>query len=86
MRSLKHVIIADTGEGLKSVFPAGLAGAYDIGMHYAYEEGRGVAFLSTMARAMGGQKVFASQSPAVVFNAIADAQGVRRGKQSVAAG
>ena len=54
-------------------------------MHYAYEEGRGVAFLSTMARAMGGQKAFAGQSPAVILNAIADAEGVPRAKQSVAA-
>lgn len=63
-----------------------MAGAYDIGMHYAYEEGRGVAYLSTMARAMGGQKGFASQSPAVIFNAMADAEGVPGSKQGIAAG
>ncbi|KAK9840822.1 hypothetical protein WJX81_007272 [Elliptochloris bilobata] len=54
----------------------GMAGVYDIGQHYEYEAGRGVALLSTMARAVAGAdfardgaappqpKAFAAQSPA----------------------
>ena len=46
---------------------AGIAGVYDIGVHYDYEDGRGVAELSTMKRAMGGRKGFAAQSPVVIL-------------------
>lgn len=46
----------------------GAAGVYDIAMHYQYEDGRGVAELSTMKRAMQGFHGFASQSPAVILN------------------
>ncbi len=61
-----------TREVAKHVPALGMAGAYDIGMHYAYEEGRGVAYLSTMSRAMGGQEGFTGQSPAVILNSITD--------------
>ena len=63
-----------------------MAGAYDIGMHYAYEEGRGVAYLSTMARAMGGHEGFASQSPAVILDSIADSAGMPKGSSRADAG
>ena len=53
------------------MFASGAAGVYDIGMHYQYEDGRGVAELSTMKRAMGGFPKFASQSPAIILNAAA---------------
>ena len=46
----------------------GMAGVYDIARHYEYEKGRGVAFLSTMERAIGGQDAFSSQSPAQLIN------------------
>ena len=52
-----------------SVYHSGAAGVYDIAMHYQYEDGRGVAELSTMKRAMGGFQRFASQSPAIILNA-----------------
>ena len=45
----------------------GMAGAYDIGKHFEYEKGRGVAFLSTMSRAIGGPAAFASQSPTAIL-------------------
>ncbi|EIE21216.1 alpha/beta-hydrolase [Coccomyxa subellipsoidea C-169] len=45
----------------------GMAGVYDIGKHYQYEAARGVHFLSTMARAIGGAARFASQSPAAIL-------------------
>ena len=41
----------------------GLCGVYDIAKHYAYEDGRGVALISTMARAMGGRERFDACSP-----------------------
>ena len=47
---------------------AGMVGVYNIEKHYRYEEGRGVAFLSTMERAMGGFAEFASLSPAVILD------------------
>ena len=47
---------------------AGIAGVYDIETHYQYEYGRGVAELSTMKRAMGGRRKFATQSPALILN------------------
>ena len=47
---------------------AGMGGVYNIEKHYRYEEGRGVAFLSTMERAMGGFPGFASLSPAVILD------------------
>ena len=46
---------------------SGMAGVYDIGKHYQYEAARGVHFLSTMARAIGGAARFASQSPAAIL-------------------
>lgn len=48
-----------------------MAGVYDIGSHYAYEQGRGVAYLSTMARAIGGESAFVSQSPALILGSLA---------------
>ena len=41
----------------------GLCGVYDIDTHYAYEDSRGVALVSTMARAMGGRQGFDLASP-----------------------
>jgi len=42
----------------------GIAGVYDIGYHYKYEDSRGVAIVSTMARAMNGAENFDACSPA----------------------
>ncbi|CEF97145.1 Carboxylesterase, type B [Ostreococcus tauri] len=42
----------------------GIAGVYDIGYHYEYEDSRGVAIVSTMARAMNGAENFDMCSPA----------------------
>lgn len=42
----------------------GIAGVYDIGYHYDYEDSRGVAIVSTMARAMNGTENFDVCSPA----------------------
>ena len=36
---------------------------YNIATHYEYEDKRGVAMLSTMGRAMGGQDKFKEMSP-----------------------
>lgn len=47
--------------------PAGMAGVYDIETHLHYEAGRGVQYLSTMERAMGGRERFAAQSPTVIL-------------------
>lgn len=63
-------------ESPKSLHFAGMAGCYDIGLHYDYEVGRGVAYLSTMARAMGGSQGFDPQSPAVILNSIATAASI----------
>lgn len=41
----------------------GIAGVYDIGYHYDYEDSRGVAIVSTMARAMNGKENFEVCSP-----------------------
>ena len=41
----------------------GLCGVYDIDTHYKYEDSRGVALVSTMARAMGGRQGFDRASP-----------------------
>ena len=46
-----------------SLYIAGMAGVYDIAKHYEYEKSRGVAYLSTMERAIGGQENFEAQSP-----------------------
>jgi len=45
----------------------GMAGVYDIAQHYEYEDGRGVAKLSTMARAMGGHDRFGQLSPSTIL-------------------
>jgi len=42
----------------------GLAGVYDVGYHYSYEDSRGVAIVSTMGRAMNGPENFDVCSPA----------------------
>jgi acetyl esterase/lipase len=42
----------------------GLAGVYDVGYHYTYEDSRGVAIVSTMGRAMNGPENFDVCSPA----------------------
>lgn len=44
-----------------------MAGVYDIAQHLKYEAGRGVRYLSTMERALGGEAEFASQSPSVIL-------------------
>ena len=58
---------------------AGMVGVYDIETHYRYEEGRGVALLSTMERAMGGLAGFASLSPALILDR---SPGTRRNQTS----
>lgn len=57
---------------------AGMCGVYDIARHYAYEEGRGVASLSTMKRAVGGANGFAAASPAVILSQATPHQAVGR--------
>ena len=46
---------------------SGLAGVYDINVHYSYETWRGVEDISTMARAMYGPKQFDRFSPTVII-------------------
>ena len=50
---------------------------YDIAQHLQYEAGRGVRYLSTMERALGGEAEFASQSPSVIL-----AQAGGRGRET----
>lgn len=45
---------------------AGLAGVYNVALHYEHEANRGVHHLSAMERAMGGSANFAQLSPAVI--------------------
>ena len=47
---------------------AGMAGVYDIAEHLQYEAGRGVRYLSTMERALGGEGQFPRQSPSVILS------------------
>ena len=56
-------MIPEPLETLASLYIAGMAGVYDISKHYEYEKSRGVACLSTMERAIGGQENFEAQSP-----------------------
>ncbi len=51
-----------------------MAGVYDIAQHLQYEAGRGVRYLSTMERALGGESQFASQSPSVILAHAAEAK------------
>lgn len=60
----------------------GAAGVYDIAMHYQYEDGRGVAELSTMKRAMQGFQGFASQSPAIILNKAAGRDPQKQAEQN----
>ncbi len=53
-----------------------MVGVYDIAKHYEYEASRGVQYLSTMERAIGGLPSFASQSPAIIL-----ARAARRGRK-----
>lgn len=76
----KNTAERDSSEIL--AFSSGAAGVYDIGMHYQYEDGRGVAELSTMKRAMGGFQKFASQSPAIILNTAAGREPLRDPKQT----
>lgn len=48
---------------------------YDIAEHLKYEAGRGVRYLSTMERALGGEDRFPRQSPSVI---LARAAGMQR--------
>ena len=45
-----------------------MAGVYDIAEHLQYEAGRGVRYLSTMERALGGKGQFPRQSPSVILS------------------
>lgn len=45
----------------------GMCGVYNIAKHYAFEQLRGVANISTMARACGGAANFDAVSPAVIL-------------------
>ena len=47
----------------------GVAGVYDIEKHFEYEEARDVHTLSTMARAVGGRRGFAANSPLLILRA-----------------
>jgi hypothetical protein len=49
---------------------SGIAGVYDIGVHYEYETFRGVEDISTMARAMYGTKLFDRFSPTVIMRSL----------------
>jgi acetyl esterase/lipase len=51
----------------------GLCGVYDVATHYAYEDSRGVALVSTMARAMGGKEGFDRASPLRLVRAAPEA-------------
>lgn len=48
----------------------GLSGVYEIGEHFRYEERRGVAVLSCMAKANGGFLGFPGNSPALLVGAL----------------
>ncbi|KAG6546610.1 hypothetical protein Mapa_011799 [Marchantia paleacea] len=48
----------------------GLSGVYNIGEHYKYETGRGVAPISCMNPAMEGPKHFSSMSPELLFRSL----------------
>ena len=48
-----------------------MAGVYDISEHLKYEAGRGVRYLSTMERALGGEGQFPRQSPSVILSCAA---------------
>ena len=45
----------------------GMAGCYDIAKHYQFEMDRGVEYLSSMTRAIGGPHKYTSQSPSVIL-------------------
>ncbi len=47
---------------------------YDIAKHYEYEAGRGVQYLSTMERAMGGRAGFPAASPTAILARAAPCQ------------
>lgn len=49
---------------------SGIAGVYDINVHYEYETFRGVEDVSTMARAMYGPKQFDRFSPTVIVRSM----------------
>jgi hypothetical protein len=51
-----------------------MAGVYDIAKHYEYEAGRGVQYLSTMERAMGGRAGFPAASPTAILARAAPCQ------------
>jgi acetyl esterase/lipase len=45
----------------------GMSSVYDVGLHFEFESMRGVAGISTMARACGGAAMFDAVSPAVLL-------------------
>ena len=51
----------------------GMAGVYDVGLHFEFETWRGVQNLSTMEAAMGGRPRFAALSPALQLPNVAAA-------------
>ncbi|KAL2612739.1 hypothetical protein R1flu_024431 [Riccia fluitans] len=56
----------------------GLSGVYNIGEHYKYEIGRGVASISCMNPANGGPGNFASMSPEILFSTLLPLKGKTR--------
>ena len=60
----------------------GLCGVYDIDTHYKYEDSRGVALVSTMARAMGGRQGFDRASPLRLVRADPNAVAYDRNDQT----
>ena len=63
-----------------------MAGVYDIARHLQYEAGRGVRYLSTMERALGGEAKFASQSPSIILAHAAGVTNIQSSDSSAAAG
>jgi acetyl esterase/lipase len=54
----------------------GMSSVYDVGLHFEFESMRGVAGISTMARACGGAAMFDAVSPAVLLKQAAAAAAV----------
>jgi acetyl esterase/lipase len=62
----------------------GMSSVYDVGLHFEFESMRGVAGISTMARACGGAALFDAVSPAVLLKQAAAAAAAAAGRQQAA--
>jgi acetyl esterase/lipase len=58
----------------------GMSSVYDVGLHFEFESMRGVAGISTMARACGGAAMFGAVSPALLLKHAAAAAAATRDK------